>query len=176
MTRAPTTRSAGPRTYRVPVGRARGYPPRVKILLGGSWITVICALLTALWSVPQFLVEGTVTLSTHPLFPVLFLFPAQIGVPVSLLVALNSATLAFRRRLVTVPRRLMGGGQILTVVLLGICALLLLMPTAFGREFIVMALAFQIGQVVVATGLALRLWKQRTRRHSREAAQAPLTG
>ena len=154
------------------IGSVRGYPPRVKILLGGSWVTVTCALLTALWSVPQFLTEGTVTLSTHPLFAVLFLFPAQIGVPVSLLVALNSVMLAFRRRLATLPRQLMGGGQILTVVLLGICALLLLMPTGFGREFIVMALAFQIGQVVVATGLALRLWKQRGVRRAHEAARA----
>lgn len=143
----------------------------MKILLGGSWVTVTCALLTALWSVPQFLTEGTVTLSTHPLFAVLFLFPAQIGVPVSLLAALNSVMLAFRRRLATLPRQLMGGGQILTVVLLGICALLL-MPTGFGREFIVMALAFQIGQVVVAAGLALRLWKQRSLRRAHEAARA----
>ena len=144
----------------------------MKILLGGSWVTVTCALLTALWSVPQFLTEGTVTLSTHPLFAVLFLFPAQIGVPVSLLVALNSVMLAFRRRLATVPRRLLGGGQILTVVLLGICALLLLLPTAFGREFIAMALAFQVGQVVVAMGLVSRLWQQRTLRRAHEAAQA----
>lgn len=144
----------------------------MKILLAGSWVTVICALLTALWSVPQFLVAGTVTPSIHPLFPVLFLFPAQIGVPVSLLVALNSAMLALRRRLITVPRVLMGGGQILTVVLLGICALLLLLPTAFGREFIVMALAFQIGQVVVAIGLAMFVWKRRRRRRASEAAQA----
>lgn len=134
--------------------------------MGGSWITVICALLTALWSVPQFVVEGTVTLSTHPLFPVLFLFPAQIGVPVSLLIALNSVLLASRRRLTTAPRWLMGGGQILTVVLLGLCALLLWLPTAYGREFIVMALAFQVGQVVVALGLALRLWRRRGRRNS----------
>lgn len=144
----------------------------MKILLGGSWITVICALLTALWSVPQFVAQGTVTLSAHPLFPVLFLFPAQIGVPVSLLIALNSVLLAFRHRLTTVPRRLVGGGQILTVVLLGICALLLLLPTAFGREFIVMALAFQIGQVVVAVGLALHLWRRRGRRRARRAAPA----
>ena len=144
----------------------------MKILLGGSWITVICALLTALWSVPQFLVEGTVTLSTHQLFPVLFLFPAQIGVPVSLLIALNSVMLAWRGRLVTTPRLLMGGGQILTVVLLGICALLLLLPTAFGREFIVMALAFQIGQIVVATGLAMYLWKRRSRRLASERAES----
>lgn len=134
--------------------------------MGGSWITVICALLTALWSVPQFVVEGTVTLSTHPLFPVLFLFPAQIGVPVSLLIALNSVLLASRRRLTTAPRWLMGGGQILTVILLGLCALLLWLPTAYGREFIVMALAFQVGQVVVALGLALRLWRRRGRRNS----------
>lgn len=134
--------------------------------MGGSWITVICALLTALWSVPQFVVEGTVTLSTHPLFPVLFLFPAQIGVPVSLLIALNSVLLASRRRLTTAPRWLMGGGQILTVILLGLCALLLWLPTAYGREFIVMALAFQVGQVVVALGLALRLWRRRGRRKS----------
>ena len=139
--------------------------------MGGSWITVICALLTALWSVPQFLVEGTVTLNAHPLFPVLFLFPAQIGVPVSLLIALNSVMLAFRGRLRTAPRRLLGGGQILTVVLLGVCALLLLMPTAYGREFVAMALAFQVGQVVVAMGLALHLWRRRGYRRTSEAAQ-----
>lgn len=140
--------------------------------MGGSWITVICALLTVLWSVPQFFVTGTVTPSAHPLFPVLFLFPAQIGVPVSLLVAFNSALLAVRRRLITVPRMLMGGGQVLTVVLLGICALLLLLPTAYGRELILMALAFQIGQVVVAIGLALYVGKRWRRRSAREAAQA----
>lgn len=144
--------------------RARGYPPQVKILVGGSWITVICALLTALWSVPQFLIEGTVTLSTHPLFPVLFLFPAQIGVPVSLLIALNSVLMASRRRLISFPRILMAGGQILTVILLFACALFLLMPTAFGREFIMMALAFQIGQVVVALGLGLHVLQRRRQR------------
>ena len=162
---------AGPWPRRVSVGRARGYPPRVKILLGGSWITVACALLTALWSVPQFLVEGTVTLSTHPLFPVLFLFPAQVGVPVSLLITLNSVLLAFRHRLTTIPRRLMGGGQILTVTLLGLCALLLLLPTAFGREFILMALAFQIGQIVVALGLVLYIRKRWKWRRAEEAAR-----
>lgn len=133
----------------------------MRILVGGSWITVICALLTALWSVPQYLVEGTVTPSAHPLFPVLFLFPAQIGVPVSMLTALNSVLMAFRRRLITSPRRLMAGGQVLTVVLLLVCAMLLVLPTAFGREFIVMALAFQIGQVAVAVGLFLFVWKRR---------------
>ena len=140
--------------------------------MGGSWITVICALLTALWSVPQFLVEGTVTLSAHPLFPVLFLFPAQIGVPVSLLIALNSVMLAFRGRLRTAPRRLLGGGQILTVALLAICAFLLVIPTAYGWEFIVMALAFQIGQVVVALGLALHLWRRRGHRRTSVAARS----
>lgn len=138
--------------------------------MGGSWITVSCALLTALWSVPQFLTTGTVTLSSHPLFVILFLFPAQIGVPVSLLVALNSVLLLFRRRLVTTPRRLLAGGQILTVALLGLCALLLVLPTAFGREFIVMALAFQVGQVVVAVGLSLHLLRRRRFRHRPEAA------
>lgn len=140
--------------------------------MGGSWTTVICAFLTALWSVPQYLLTGTVTLSSHPLFPVLFLFPAQIGVPVSLLIAMNSVTLASRRRLTTLPRALMGGGQILTVALLVGCALLLLMPTAFGREFIVMALAFQIGQVVVAVGLVLYLWQRRKRERQRAGEQS----
>ncbi|MGX1597471.1 hypothetical protein ACWIDS_10465 [Dietzia maris] len=142
----------------------------MRILVGGSWISVICALLTALWSVPQFLFEGTVTFSSHPLFVVLFLFPAQIGVPVCLLVALNSLLMAFRRQLTTNPRRFLAGGQLITVVLLGICAALLISPTTFGREFIVMALAFQIGQVVVAVGLALHLLRRR--RHQREAEGA----
>ncbi|EYT62571.1 hypothetical protein H483_0110190 [Dietzia sp. UCD-THP] len=133
----------------------------MRILVGGSWITVSCALLTALWSVPQFLVTGTVTLSSHPLFVVLFLFPSQIGVPVCLLVAMNSVLLISRGRLVTTARRLLAGGQILTVVLLGVCALLLALPTTFGREFILMALAFQVGQVVVAVGLALHLHRRR---------------
>lgn len=139
----------------------RGYPPPMRILVGGSWITVLCALLTAFWSVPQYLATGTVTLSSHPLFVTLFLFPAQIGVPVSLLVALNSVLLLVRHQLTTIPRRVLAGGQILTVTFLVICALLLVMPNAFGREFIVMALAFQIGQVVVATGLALHLYRRR---------------
>ncbi len=140
--------------------------------MGGSWITVICAFLTALWSVPQFLLAGTVTLSTHPLFPVLFLFPAQIGVPVSLLIAMNSVLMVGRGRLISLPRALMGGGQILTVTLLFLCALLLLLPTAFGREFIVMALAFQIGQVVVALGLVLYLWRRRKQGRRRDVEQA----
>lgn len=147
-----------------------GYPRPVRILVGGSWITVSCALLTALWSVPQFLATGTVTLSSHPLFVVLFLFPAQIGVPVCLLVALNSVLLLSRGRLVTSPRRFLAGGQILTVALLGICALLLVLPTTFGREFIVMALAFQVGQVVVAVGLGLHLLRRRRFRRSPGAA------
>lgn len=140
--------------------------------MGGSWISVICALLTALWSVPQFLLDGTVTLSSHPLFVVLFLFPSQIGVPVCLLVALNSLLMAFRRQLTTKPRRFLAGGQLTTVVLLGICAALLISPTTFGREFIVMALAFQIGQVVVAVGLALHLLRRRTHRREAEGARA----
>ena len=135
--------------------------------MGGSWITVFCALLTALWSVPQFLLDGTVTLSSHPLFVVLFLFPSQIGVPVCLLVALNSLLMAFRRQLTTNPRRFLAGGQLVTVVLLGVCAALLISPTTFGREFIVMALAFQVGQVVVAAGLVLHLLRRR--RHQRAA-------
>lgn len=151
---------------------ARGYPPQVKFLVGGSWITVCCALLTALWSVPQFFLIGTVTPSAHPLFVVLFLFPAQIGVPVCLLVALHSMSLLFRRQLTTSPRRLLAGGQILTVALLVICALLLVLPTTFGREFIVMALAFQVGQVVVALGLVLHLLRRRSFRRSAERAAA----
>lgn len=154
----------GPVAHRVggaPRRGRHGYPRPVRILVGGSWITVSCALLTALWSVPQFLATGTVTLSSHPLFVILFLFPAQIGVPVCLLVALNSVLLLSRGRLVTSPRRFLAGGQILTVALLGICALLLVLPTTFGREFIVMALAFQVGQVVVAVGLALHLLRRR---------------
>lgn len=142
--------------------------------MGGSWITVSCALLTALWSVPQFVATGTVTLSSHPLFVVLFLFPSQIGVPVCLLVAMNSVLLLSRGRLVTTPRRLLAGGQILTVVLLGLCALLLVLPTTFGREFILMALAFQVGQVVVAVGLALHLHRRRRlRRHLETVDPSP---
>lgn len=155
-----------------PVGGSRGYSPQVRILIGGSWITVICALLTGLWSVPQFLITGTVALSSHPLFLVLFLFPAQVGVPVSLLTALNSILMASRRRLVTPHRRLLAGGQVLTVGLLLTCALLLLLPTAFGREFIVMALAYQIGQVVVAIGLLLYLLQRRKWRRADEATRA----
>lgn len=136
--------------------------------MGGSWITVVCAFLTALWSVPQFVLTGTVTLSAHPLFAVLFLFPAQIGVPVCLLVALNSMLLLFRRELSDHSRRFLAGGQILTVILLAVCALLLVLPTAYGREFVVMALAFQIGQMVVAMGLVLQLLRERHRR--RDAA------
>ncbi|MDX2356413.1 hypothetical protein [Dietzia sp. PP-33] len=144
----------------------------MRILVGGSWITVSCALLTAFWAVPQFLITGTVTLSAHPLFAILFLFPAQIGVPVCLLVALNSVLLLARGRLVTTPRRLLAGGQILTVALLVICAVLLVLPTTFGREFIVMALAFQIGQVVVAVGLALHLLGRRRFRRRADIAGA----
>lgn len=150
---------------------SRGYPPQVKILVGGSWVTVCCALLTALWSVPQFLLTGTVILSSHPLFVVLFLFPAQIGVPVCLLVALNSMSLLFRRQLTTNPRRYLAGGQILSVALLVICALLLVLPPAFGREFIAMALAFQVGQVVVAFGLVLHLLRRRRFRRDAERAE-----
>lgn len=145
----------------------------MKILVGGSWITVVCALLTALWSVPQYLVTGTVTTSPHMLpFAVLFLFPAQIGVPVCLLVALNSILLLFRREVTTYPRRFLAGGQILTVTLLAICALFLVLPTAYGREFLVMALAFQVGQVVVAVGLVLHLLRRRRHRRQAEAARA----
>lgn len=144
----------------------------MKILVGGSWVTVCCALLTALWSVPQFLLTDTVTLSTHPLFVVLFLFPSQIGVPVSLLVTLNSFLLLFRGQLTTLPRRVLAGGQICTMVLLTLCALLLVLPTTFGREFVVMALAFQIGQVVVALGLALHLLRRR--RYQRDAERRPV--
>ena len=153
-------------------GGARGYPRRVKLLVGGSWVTVSCALLTALWSLPQFLLTGTVIPSSHPLFAVLFLFPAQIGVPVCLLVALNALSLLVRRRLTTSPRRVIAGGQILTVALLVICALLLVLPPAFGREFVAMALAFQVGQVVVALGLVLHLLRRRRfRRHTERAAR-----
>lgn len=133
----------------------------MKILENASWITVICALLTALWSVPQFLLTGTVSLSAHLLFAVLFLFPAQIGVPVSLLLAFNSVLLLTRREVDTAARRLLACGQILTVVLLALCALSLVLPTVFGREYIVMALAFQVGQVVVALGLVLNLLNRR---------------
>lgn len=139
--------------------------------MGGSWITVICALFTALWSVPQYVVTDTVTLSSHPLFVVLFLFPAQIGVPVCLLVALNSVLMALRRQLTTVPRRTLAGGQLVTVALLTVCAVLLISPTAFGREFIVMALAFQIGQVLVAAGLVLHLLRRRRHRRGAEGAR-----
>lgn len=140
----------------------------MRILVGGSWITVVCALLTALWSVPQFLATGTVTPSSSLLFVVLFLFPSQIGVPVSLLIALNSGLMLVRRERTTYPRRFLAGGQILTVVLLAICALLLVAPTTFGREFIVMALAFQAGQVVVALGLALHLLRRHRYRRNIE--------
>lgn len=145
----------------------------MKVLVGGSWITVVCALLTALWSVPQYLITGTVTTSPHMLpFAMFFLFPAQIGVPVCLLVALNSILLLFRREVTSYPRRFLAGGQILTVSLLVICALLLVLPTAYGQQFLAMALAFQSGQVVVAVGLVLHLLRRRrTRRHS-EAARA----
>ena len=66
----------------------------------------------------------------------------------------------------------MAGGQVLTVGLLLTCALLLLLPTAFGREFIVMALAYQIGQVVVAIGLLLYLLQRRKWRRADEATRA----
>lgn len=138
--------------------------------MGGSWITVFCALLTALWSVPRFMLDGTVTLNSHPLFVVLFLFPSQIGVPVSLLVALNSLLMAIRGQLTTNPRRLLAAGQLITVALLVVCAALLISPTTLGREFIVMALAFQIGQVIVTAGLAAHLLRRR--RHQREAEGA----
>lgn len=139
--------------------------------MGGSWITVICALLTASWSVPQYVITDTVTLTSHPLFVALFLFPAQIGVPVCLLVALNSLLMGLRRQLTTMPRRFLAGGQLVTVLLLGLCAALLISPTAFGREFIVMALAFQVGQVLVAFGLVLHLLRRRRHRRAAEGAR-----
>lgn len=145
----------------------------MRILVGGSWITVVCALLTALWSVPQYLVTGTVTRSPNMLpFAILFLFPAQIGVPVCMLVALNSVLMLFRREITTWPRRFMAGGQILTVTLLVICALVLVLPTAYGRQFIVMALAFQIGQVMVALGLGMHLLRRRRHQRHAEVARA----
>ena len=145
----------------------------MRILVGGSWITVVCALLTALWSVPQYLVTGAVTRSPHMLpFSVLFLFPAQIGVPVCMLVALNSVLMLFRREITTWPRRLMAGGQILTVTLLVICGLVQVLPTAYGRQFIVMALAFQIGQVMVAMGLGAHLLRRRRHQRLAEVARA----
>lgn len=138
--------------------------------MGGSWITICCALLTCLWSVPQYLTEKTITPTSHPLFVVLFLFPSQIGVPVCLLTALNSGLMLIRRQLTTTPRRVLAGGQIFTVALLFVCALLLALPTAFGREFVMMAVAFQLGQVVVALGLGLHLLRRRRfRRHADEA-------
>ena len=145
----------------------------MRILVGGSWITVVCALLTALWSVPQYLFTGTVTRSPNMVpFAVLFLFPAQIGVPVCMLVALNSVLMLFRREVTTWPRRFMAGGQILTVSLLVICALVLVLPTAYGRQFIVMALAFQIGQVMVALGLGLHLLRRRRHQRHSEVTRA----
>ena len=105
------------------------------------------------------------------MFVVLFLFAAQIGVPVCLLVALNSLLMGLRRQLTTMPRRFLAGGQLVTVILLGICAALLISPTAFGREFIVMALAFQVGQVLVAFGLVLHLLRRRRHRRAAESAR-----
>lgn len=136
----------------------------MKILVTCSWVTAVCALLTALWSVPQALATGTLTVSAHPLFHVLFLFPGQIGVPVCLLAAFHAAVLVARRELDALPECVLAGGQLLTVVMLALCALVLSIPAAMGREFIVMAVAFQAGQIIVAVGLALRVRRLRAGR------------
>lgn len=129
----------------------------MKILVACSWVTGVCALLTALWTVPQGVLYGTVGVSTNPLFHVLFLFPGQIGVPVCLLAAFYSVVLAVKREFAAVAERIMAAGQLFSVLLLAACAYVLVAPAAMGREFVIMALAFQVGQVLVICGLALRL-------------------
>lgn len=124
-----------------------------------SWVSAVCALLTALWTVPQTLLTGTVAVSSHPLFHILFLFPGQIGVPVCLLAAFHAVLLIARRELHRLPERFLAGGQVLTVVLLAMCAYTLVNPSTMGSEFVVMALAFQAGQIVVAVGLVLRVMR-----------------
>lgn len=138
----------------------------MRILVTCSWVTAACALLTALWSVPQGLATGTLTVSAHPLFHVLFLFPGQIGVPVCLFASFHAVVLVVRKGfgVDALPERILAVGQVLTVVLLALCALALAIPAAMGREFIVMALAFQVGQVIVAVGLALRVRGSRRER------------
>lgn len=129
----------------------------MKILVACSWVTGVCALLTALWTVPQGVIYGTVGVSTNPLFHMLFLFPGQIGVPVSLLAAFYGVVSAVRRELPGIPERVMAAGQLFSVLLLAMCAYVLVVPAAMGREFVIMALAFQVGQIIVVVGLALRL-------------------
>lgn len=137
----------------------------MKILVACSWVTGVCALLTALWTVPQGIVYGTVGVSTNPLFHALFLFPGQIGVPVCLLAAFYAVVSAVRRELVGVAERIMAAGQLCSVLLLAMCAYVLVAPAAMGHEFVIMALAFQAGQVLVIVGLAL--WLRRLHRQGR---------
>lgn len=120
-----------------------------------SWITAACALLIALWTAPQLLATGVVGVGGSPLFEVLYLFPALIGVPVCLLAAAVAATLLVRGMVTTTARRLLAWGQILTVTLLALCVVALATPRATGWELVLMPGALQIGQVVVAAGLIL---------------------
>ena len=137
-----------------------------------SWVTAVCALLTALWTVPQTLVAGSVTVSAHPLFHILFLFPGQIGVPVCLLATFHAVVLMVRRELALLHEKVLAGGQVLTVLLLAVCAYVLVNPSSTGGEFRTMALAFQAGQLVVAVGLVLRV----ARRHRVLGTDQPGTG
>ena len=139
-------------------------------MVASSWITLACAVLTCLWSVPQLLLTGALAPTSHPLFIVFFLFPAQIGVAVGLLSALNAALMAIRRQLTTEPRRVLACGQVFAVVLLVVCGMYVARSAALGRELLLMALAFPLGQVPVALGLALHLRRRRRFRRNAEAA------
>lgn len=120
-----------------------------------SWVTVACALLIGLWTVPQLVATGTVGVGGSVLFELLYLFPALIGVPVSLLGAVVAVTLALRRTLTSAAERLLATGQLLSVLLTALCAVALTVTAASGWELVATPLAFQTGQVVVVVGLVL---------------------
>lgn len=126
-----------------------------------SWVTVACALLIALWTIPQLVVSGVVGVGGSPLFEPLYLFPGLVGVPVSLLAGVVAVALLARGAVAGAPRRLLAWGQILTVVLLALCVVALAMPDATGWELIIMPGALQAGQIVVAAGLILMVRDRR---------------
>lgn len=129
----------------------------MRVLVASSWITVVCALLISAWTVPQYVATGRVNVTSTPWFEVMYVFPGLVAVPTSIFAAVVAAALIRRRGLTTLAHSTLAWGQILTVVLIAISAIMPVLPATAGCESLLMPLALQVGQVVVAIGLILLL-------------------
>ncbi|KAA0018943.1 hypothetical protein [Antrihabitans cavernicola] len=124
----------------------------MRVLVGVSVVTVICAVAQWVYVVSQLLANGVVEVG-GAMFETLVVFSVLVGVVAALLGAVVGAVVLIRQSDRGLPGTLMAVGQILTVVSAIAIVFWALNFGSTGWELLLLPAALMFGQIPVAVGL-----------------------